>query len=176
MLTEPAGPRGDGSAGRVAIPNPDEEECAAMVAAEPALLAVPLTSHALLGALAAGCVPSGAVGPRGQLVGRGWAGRFPLVWLDYCGTFASAAGLPLPALAAAAPPPTSDPGTCFTRAQAGSGSWTSGYFSSSSSLAPAGIGQGCWRGSPLRPACHFADAASPSRLMHLLKVEGGAAE
>ena len=67
------------------VPNPDPVELAAIVAAEPSLLALPLSSHELLGRCLA--LDPGAAHPaRAALEARGWPGGFAVVWLDYCGT------------------------------------------------------------------------------------------
>ena len=68
------------------VPNPDAEELAAIAVAAPDLCALPLTSHALFAALADPQSPEWL-----QLAERGWRGSFGVVWLDYCGTFGSAA-------------------------------------------------------------------------------------
>ena len=68
------------------VPNPDPEELAAIAAAAPELVALPLSSHGLFAALAAPSSPE-----RELLLQRGWSGRLGVVWLDFCGTFGGSA-------------------------------------------------------------------------------------
>ena len=68
------------------VPNPDPEELAAIAAAAPELVALPLSSHGLFAALASPSSPE-----RELLLQRGWSGRLGVVWLDFCGTFGASA-------------------------------------------------------------------------------------
>eukprot|EP01043_Picozoa_sp_COSAG02_P044001 COSAG02_NODE_3882_length_6090_cov_26.657152_4_plen_1174_part_00 len=68
------------------VPNPDPEELEAIAAVAPGVITVPLTSHGLFASLRVEDSPQ-----RRQLIRRGWAGTFDVVWLDYCGTFGAAA-------------------------------------------------------------------------------------
>ena len=75
------------------VPNPSQEECAAMIGAEPDLHAFPSTSHALIEALAGDGGDGGTSSSvRETLLEHGWPGHFRFVWLDYCGTLRSRAG------------------------------------------------------------------------------------
>jgi hypothetical protein len=72
---------------RIIVPNPDPEECNAMMQSRPGLHALPLTSHDLLTALSDASSPL-----TDQLSLGGFDGAFQFVWLDYCGTMSSGAG------------------------------------------------------------------------------------
>lgn len=76
------------------VPNPDAEELRRISQAVPEVLALPLSSHALLAALTTPDLevaePS-EVTVRSTLEARGWGGGFSVVWLDFCGTFGTGA-------------------------------------------------------------------------------------
>ena len=73
------------------IPNPGPDECEAIRASatHAGVNVFELSSHQLIEALAERS-PDSAI--RAGLANAGWPGTFAVVWLDYCGTFASSAG------------------------------------------------------------------------------------
>ena len=79
------------TAATTVVPNPNEGQLTLMRAAAPGITALKMTSHTLLRAL---CDP-GSLQYQQLRERKGqacWPGCFSVVWLDYCGTFASTAG------------------------------------------------------------------------------------
>ena len=71
----------------IVVPQPSQTEAEAMRILCPDLVVMELTSHELLQALEARTSPEHM-----RLTALGWPGVFGVVWLDYCGSFASGAG------------------------------------------------------------------------------------
>ena len=74
-------------ADHIVVPNPNKAEVDAMRAICPELICIELTSHELLQAL-----ESTESRELLHLTTLGWPGFFGVVWLDYCGSFASGPG------------------------------------------------------------------------------------
>eukprot|EP00940_MAST-03C_sp_MAST-3C-sp2_P001578 g1578.t1 len=76
---------------RIVIPNPDPEECAAILKANPELKwVINCDSHELIARLKGD--PPDSLRLRQKLDANGFPGHFEFIWLDYCGTFSSKAG------------------------------------------------------------------------------------
>jgi hypothetical protein len=74
-------------ADHIVVPNPNKAEVDAMRALCPELICIELTSHELLQAL-----ETTESKELLHLTTLGWPGFFGVVWLDYCGSFASGPG------------------------------------------------------------------------------------